>query len=473
MDIAEWSPDEPAAAIDFTAPGALPWLLDRYGGGNPAVLRTVLGQAYELGASGAIIEYRYIDADWRSEHAHFYAGTFRSYPSVAHRLHFFREPIPTSALVGDGLADFASHGYLGYVVLRPVPAAPVGRVFMPSRDADADALTCRAEDTVNLLGERLKVTGAAFMAQDAMLMRCAHATLWMIAYHHHLKLGGRRVLPSDIADAAAEMGLGRSVPSAGLDVYQMSTASESLAMPPLIYKLDALPEDETLPRVACRYLNSGLPVICVGAEHAFVLVGYRREGRGDNERIVFLRHDDEVGPYQVADDFMLDDYAPWEYLIVPLPAKVYMPGEDAEAIGRSHLIAALGDDPSDEAAAVLAGIEDGSVSFRSSVHLSNDFKLAVSARLVPEPIASVYRRTHLSRWVWVVEAVDRARREAREPCVLAEAVLDATDHQRDMRALLLRTPTQLAQWNPDRDRTWLRSNLPPRPPWPSMGKAQK
>jgi hypothetical protein len=473
VEFAQWSPKEPAATLNFTAPGALPWLLERYGGSNPTVLRTVLGLAYELGASGAILEYRYIDADWRSEHARFYAGTFRRYASVAHRLHFFRERVPDSALAGDGTAGFAALGYLGYAVLRPVPAAPVGRVFMPPRPLDETALTCQSTDTVNLLGETLQVTGAAFMAQDAMLLRCAHATLWTTAYHHHRAFGSRRVLPSDIADAAPELGLGRSVPSAGLDVYQMSAASESLSLPPLIYKLDALPEDETLPRVACRYLNSGIPVICVGADHAFVLIGYRREGEGDHERIVFLRHDDEIGPYQIADDFLLDEYAPWEYFIVPLPAKVYMPGEDAEAIGRSHIVAALRDDPSPQAQAVTLGINEGTVTFRASVHRSNVFKSEVGDRGVTEPVASVYRRTHLSRWIWVVEAVVRDLRQAGKPCVISDAILDVTDHQRDMRVLLLRTPTQLAQWNPDTDRTLLRSNLTPQSPWSSSGHAQR
>ena len=475
MDFADWSsPTEPAVSVDLGSSGALDWILSRYGGANPTVLRAVLSQAYVAGASGAVLEYRYIDADWRSEHANFYAGTFRRYPSVAHRLHFFLEPIPDSALVGDGPAGFADFGYLGYVVLRPVPAAPVGRAFLVPPADVADMLTCQSLDTVNLLGEQLEVRGTAFMAQDAMLLRCAHATLWMSAYHHHRRFSGRRWLPAEIADAApGEIGQGRTVPSLGLDLYQMSTASEALGMPPVVYDMSAKPPGESLQRLACRYLNSGLPVIVASPGHAFVLIGYRRVNAGQpDEMLVFLRHDDEAGPYQVVENFVDDFHGPWEYLLVPLPAKVYMPGEDAEAIGTEHLKSSIAEDPSPEAQDLLARIERKEVTFRSTVMPSNSFKLGLADRGMPEPLASVFRRVHLSRWVWVVEAVEKEARRANRPCVLADAVIDATDHQRDMRVLLIRTPTRLHQWQPDRDRTLTRSNLTPVGPLPSVGLAR-
>ncbi|HMM95057.1 hypothetical protein [Phycicoccus sp.] len=443
------------------------WLLDRYGARNPDVLRTVLGHAYQLGAQGAVLEYRYIDPDWRSEHSNLYAGTFRRYPSVTHRLHFFQDRIPAEAFGVDGLAGLADLGFLGYVVLRPVPAAPVGRVFLQALPDDDLAITCQATDQVNLLGEELSVRGTGFMAQDAMLLRCAHATLWTTAYHHHRQFGAPRALPGDITSATPELGLGRSVPSQGLDVFQMSGASESLGLPPLVYKVDDLPAGETLLRVACRYLNSSLPVIAVGGEHAWVLVGYRREGDGFDERIVFYRHDDEEGPYRRVEEYNLDVYAPWEYLLVPLPAKVYLPGEEAEAIGQTWLQARLEEDASSQARDVLQGLAVGRLSWRSSVHPSNRFKMALADRGIEEPVASIYRRTQLSRWVWIVEVVDRDLRRQKLPCVVADAVIDATDHPRDLRALLVRTPSTLTAWDPDRDSTRRRDDLTPQSPWSS------
>lgn len=473
MNFSDWSaPTEPAAAIDLSQPGALPWLLDRYGHANPTVLRSVLATAYAAGATGAILEYRYIDADWRSEHASFYGGTFRRYPSVAHRLHFFAKSIPATALTSDGPGNFTSLGYLGYVVLRPVPAAPVGRTFLAPPASVRDALTCISDDTVNLLGEELHVQGTAFVAQDAMLLRCAHATLWTTAYHHHRAFGSQRILPADITHAApGEMQPARTVPSAGLTLFQMTAASEALGMPPVVYDVRSEPSGETLPRLACRYLNSGLPVIVAAPGHAFTLIGYRRDNSAEQERLLFLRHDDEAGPYQLVEEFNDDTYGPWQYLLVPLPSKVYMPGEDAEAIGRANLLSALTEDTSPQASELLAGINDGHITFRSTVVRSNEFKVGVNDRGLGEPYASVYRRGHLSRWVWVVEAVDRQERQAGRPCVLAEALIDATDHQRDMRVLMIRTPTRLYQWQPDPDRTLVRTQLPASPAVMSVGRA--
>ncbi len=465
----DWSPSAPAVVIDLNAPGALSWLLDRYGSRNPSVLRAVLAHAYDLGAQGAVLEFRYIDADWRSEHARFYAGTFRRYPSIAHRLHFFAESIPNDAIDRQDSIGFANLGYLGYVVLRPVPAAPVGRAMLVPPATHDDAVQCTSTDIVNLFGEQLSVTGAPFVAQDAMLLRCAHATLWMVAYQQHHQFGGPRVLPADLAAATEGSGLGRSLPSEGLDLYQMTAASEAVGLPPVVYNLADPPEGETLPRLACRYLNSGLPVIVTGGQHAFVLVGYQREDTdGPAERIVFLRHDDESGPYQRVENFAFDYYSPWEFLFIPLPAKLYLPGEDAEAIGASLLDAALKNDPSAEAAQIRRRLASHEVSFRSTAMLSNTFKVDLTSRSIPEPTASMYRRMQLSRWIWVIEAVDRDARNHGRPSVLAEALVDATDHSRDLRVLATRTPTEMTLWDPDRDETRRRSGLPVLPPLRSV-----
>jgi hypothetical protein len=470
VNLIDWTPSAPGIVLDLNTPGALSWLLEQYGARSPRVLRSVLIHAQSVGAQGAVLEYRYIDADWRSEHAKFYSGTYRRYASVAHRLHFFAEPLPEDAIERPDRVGFAELGYLGYVVIRPVTAAPVGRAVLVPPPTHDDAVICTATETVHLFGEELTVTGAPFMAQDAMLSRCAHASLWMVAYQQHHRFGGPRVLPAEIAASTGPAGLGRSLPSEGLDLYQMTAASQGVGLPPVVYDLDDRPQGESLQRLACRYLNSGLPVIVTADEHAFVLVGYQREDTDgpSGERIEFIRHDDEYGPYQRVENFMFDRYRPWEFLFVPLPAKLYLPGEDAEAIGSTLLRAALAEDPSTEAAEIAARVANREVSFRSTALLSNSFKTELQARQVPEPIASMYRRLPLSRWIWVVEAVDRDARNHGRDCVLAEAVIDATDHSRDLRALVTRTPTEMKMWDPDRDLSRHRRGLPAAAPLKSV-----
>ena len=454
MRLAEWTKDVPADAVDLTRPGALHGLLATYGGSQPDVLQAVLSQAYALGAQSAVLEYRYLDPDYRNEHSRFYSTTFRRYPAVAHRLHFFSQPLPSELMSANEPARFGKLGYLGYTVLRPVAGAPVGRTMLVPPLGIANHIACLATDTVHLLGERLTVTASPFMAQDAQLSTCAHADLWMVARYHHLRFGGRPVLPADITDAAPQ-DVGRPTPSNGLTLYQISVASSRLGLPALVYKLHPPPEGESLFRIACRYLNSGMPVIVSGDEHAFVLVGYERVNAGKaDERIHFFRQDDESGPYGLVENYLFDEYAPWEYLVVPLPAKVYLSGEEAEIIGEEHLRQALEDHPATETTALLTQLDhpDRPLSFRPTVVQSNDFKTRLDGRGVPADLAAVYRRMQMSRWIWVVELQDRSLRDKGDPYVLAEVVIDATDHVRDRHVLAYRIPGVIAQWDPDADR---------------------
>ena len=125
MNLLDWSPPQPADLIDLADPGALQFLLDRYGGSNPDVLQSILAQVFDAGARMTVIEYRYLDPHYRDEHSAFYSKTFRRYPSVAHRVHFFRDAPPTALASDEVAVTFSGRDYLGFLVVRPVPAAPV------------------------------------------------------------------------------------------------------------------------------------------------------------------------------------------------------------------------------------------------------------------------------------------------------------------------------------------------------------
>lgn len=454
-----WSlDDEPAEIVDLGVPGALDYLVDRYAQINRDVISTVLGQAYGAGAQTAVVEFRYIDAEYRDEHSAFYSTTFRRYPSVAHRIHFFAEAI-NEQLDDDQPLKFADLTYLGYMVIRPVSGAPVGRVMMCPPDSVADAVTCMSAEQVNLFGERLTVRGTPFMAQDAQLMRCAHAALWVVARHHHLTWGTPRLLPRAIVEAVPmEAGAGRTLPSPGLTVTQMSAAASRLGLPPLVYDTEELPEGQSLQSIACRYLNGGLPVIVAGRGHAWVLVGYDRSHEKDDPRIVFIRQDDEVGPYQVVPDFAFDDFSPWEYLIVPLPPKLYVAGEEAEVEGEEWLAAAFDRDD--------VTFDRDVHALRTTAMLSNEFKAGLEGRGVPVDQAAILRRASMSRWIWVVEVVDRSLRQLKESSVIGEVIVDATDHARDRRPLAVRTPKSVRVFTPDTRKQRTARSATPTPPLP-------
>jgi hypothetical protein len=194
-------------------------------------------------------------------------------------------------------------------------------------------------------------------------------------------------------------------------------------------------------------------IVAAGGHHAFTLVGYRRVDAGTpDERIHFIRQDDESGPYQLVEDFAHDKHGDWDWLIVPLPPKVFVPGEVAESLGKERLLetAEASEDPACQL--LVANAQQHAVSFRSTVVQSNRFKASLIQRGFDTKAAALYRRLPLPRWVWVVEAIQREQRAAGTPAVVAEAVIDATDHSRDPHVLAWRVPGSLWTWLPDQDK---------------------
>jgi hypothetical protein len=184
-------------------------------------------------------------------------------------------------------------------------------------------------------------------------------------------------------------------------------------------------------------------------DHAFVLCGYHRERRaGKRHWITFIRHDDQRGPYlqvgNVLDDVDQDTgyrYSPWQCLIVPLPAKLWLPPEPAEFVGaflmRGLAQALRGRIP--EAELLLKLIEGGRLAVRTYAKEANAFKTGLD-RGMDEQLVREYRLARFSHYVWVVEAIDRDQRNDRLPCVLGEAVFDATSSENTPNLLALHVP---------------------------------
>lgn len=449
-----WTRDEPARLFDLRSPGDLSDLWSHYGGTHQPLLRELVGYAHEeLGARSVLAEYRYLDADYRSEHSRFYSTTFRRYPSVAHRLHFFSSLPPDTALNTDHPTAFGDLGYIGYSVMRPVAAGPVGRTMLPPSGKIARYVSCVATDDANVFGSHVKVPEASpFMNQESQLGVCVHVTAWVCAHYHHLAFGHPRTLPVDISESAP-FESARLIPARNMSVHQLAAILDGVGLPPVVYDLNRLPPDETLGTIACRYLNSGFPVIVCGGTHAFVLVGYERAQTPAGTHVRFIRQDDQRGPYDIVDDPRYDLYRPWDYLVIPLPAKVYVSAEVAESVGGNQLVSALEQQRDAAADQLLSRIRAGTVAFRTTGMPSNEFKTRIAQlQRLPDAVVGEYQWTQMPRWIWITEAVDLERWDQGEDCVEAEAIIDATDHTGDPRPLAWRIPNNLYIWDPDRDR---------------------
>jgi hypothetical protein len=466
-----WEEPDPGELIILTGPADWDALKERYVGGFNAIngpLDRCLEVAKANGATTAIIETRYIDPDYRSEFSAYYSRAFRTVPDTAHRIHFFRAP-----LVKDQLWSLPDDvGYLGYIVIRPIEHGQVGRTMLAAPLGAAAAVRTAIVEEVTLFGQALIVTAAPFVQQDTQLDRCAHVAAWMCHYPA-AKRGdvARRSMASFSLMADASLSPGRVVPSEGLTVVQLADLFRVFDLPPRVYNVWQLPStsivsptarpdpqppqpnahpgtwDSRMISICCRYLNSGYPILVGTQEHAFVLVGYTRESReGGEDWIRFVRHDDQRGPYLWVDDVFNDEYetyryTPWECLIVPLPEKVWLPPEPAEGMGGLLMHAAAdrlaGEVPDAEVLTRLSA--EDRLALRTYITPANRFKHGLAGR-VDQVVLREYRLARWSRYIDVVEAVDRDRRERGEPCVLGEAVFDATSTDRSPEWLGLHVP---------------------------------
>lgn len=403
-----------------------------------------------------VVENRYIDADYRSDFSSFWSKRFDVPSPFATRVHFFRSDIRDDQLAE--LPKRVRDGYLGYSVLRPLTQSVgrVGRTVLAPPPALRHATLAAIEDEVNLFGNKLQVSGVPFMEQDGEYLRCAHAAIWGCHYSAAKRgLVGRR-LTADLVDMTPDvLTADRALPSRGMILEQIQAVFAATGQPALRYVVGALPTvlgvEEPIPKldsanrpllpgfwdtrlfsVVCRYLNAGFPVMAVNASHGWNLVGWFRE----EGKIKFVASDDNIGPYEVIDSPFEDARrAPWRALMVPLPPKVYMSAEMAENWAH-QLIRSFGKSqgaPPEwvKLANDLAVTPKKEISLRTFLREANDYKEALPSQGRPAPVVDALRLGPLPRFVWVIEAHDRKRRDSGDAAVLAEVVLDPHSSDRE------------------------------------------
>lgn len=429
----DWSEDAGPRLLEL--PEELKALFDLYHhrlGGGP-VFRQVLGNAIACGANQVLVERGYIDADYRSEFANFYAETFRPLPDRCHRLHFLNSE---------------ERRYCGYSVMRPIMGRPVSRTLLAATPNLRPHIACLAESRAYPYGASFSVESFPFISQDYQYGRCAHAAIWMVALYFHLRFDRARFHISDIVEAARQPSQAfRQTPSSGLTHPQITAALEALRMPPISYNLDELPRNETPESVACRYLNSRLPVIVLGGEHARVLLGYGVEAKN---RLFFICNDDARGPYRPVQDSGFSalrrqrDHT-WERLVVPMPGRIYLAGEAAEKEGGFALERELG--RHDDLRSYHRANLNGKYRRRTYVTTSAKYRQGLRNRGLSNDVIQWHSRCNASHWVWVIELQDRKAAALGNRCVIGEIVIDATSDDRAPNFFSANLPGYLKRWN--------------------------
>jgi hypothetical protein len=296
-------------------------------------LRSYLRDA-EMSAQTIVVERPYVDRHYLEEFTAFYATSLHAPRPHITRLHVFNkapeaiEGLFAEAARGNLKAAEAGLGeaYLGFVGVRPLPSAPIGRtVLKPYGEIQArvfDPASTRYD--VHLMGIHLAVSGLPFQQQEQAVGACATTAMW-IALSRAARADGNRAPTPYAVTAAANRHLVRDRPLpalAGLDLEQMTAAIREMGHSPYLVKPVPGSFHTFLATVVC-YLRSGIPVVLIlnekdqASDHAVTLAGFRHEddehpspaivvdldGAGGSRRLSFkgvsrvFVHDDRYGPY--------------------------------------------------------------------------------------------------------------------------------------------------------------------------------
>jgi hypothetical protein len=333
-----------------------------------------LGPAQDgLGAQTILVEAPYLSQSFLADYADYYARGFTSYPRLCKRVHFFRAAFDQvaleTALTDSAAGDELWASYLGYVVVKPLPARQIGatllRPYTPAADKQR-VYPVRRPYPVNVLGKQLVVETLIFQEQDNNVSACATTALWMA--FHKTAFQFQTALPSPYHITATSRNLfyrqGRTFPSTGLDQTQIGEAIQAVG---LVAELRTYRQaDEwgaaTAPEVAFQmqeqllgakgfiyaYLRLGLPVLLFllldGREdqgHLITVTGYRLAATSvlptkdislaSDALDRLYAHDDQMGP------FARYSFTEQGQLLTPWPAADWETAERWEA----HRVASL------------------------------------------------------------------------------------------------------------------------------------
>ncbi|MGN7772200.1 hypothetical protein [Phyllobacterium sp. 22552] len=337
---------------------------------NPYLTPNLIRQLRDVGANSFLMEDEYIDRDFTDAFSSYYSRLFKRHSKICKRIHFFKCSLadifnqPTTSQLAIALHACGPH-YIGYIVLRPVHQAPIASAILqppPPPVGNEQHSLVKGRYYVHVLGAELFIEALPMTQQDQRIGACAQAAIWSAARHFHVRHRGAWVSMVGVTDAAMAQEVftvSSTLPNGSefLSLSGMVSALRISGRKPLIYMgtgpgqanwQGIRPAD-----VINRYVDSGIPVIVgLGGEgsigHAVIASGQvfsqqvpqnlpprptraafcsafyiNDDQRGPNLRMAVVAGD-AVGetPYTVEQNV--------QFLIIPLPDKVFLPAEKAE-----------------------------------------------------------------------------------------------------------------------------------------------
>lgn len=289
----------------------------------------------QFGATSVLEEPHYFDRDYLAEFSAFYSTSSIGYPNVCSRLHFFRGDAVTRQTIervaegGKSELEALNNAYLGFVIIRPISGAPLGRTVVRWYDERLEETPRITEPSreykVNIAGFTLTVRGLAWQQQDTGVGACATIALWTML--HSSAFDDHHAIPTTAeitvsAHKSASLG-NRIFPSIGLTIPQICEAIKEHNLAPLIFEGDVRDNRgvpvgfsrERFSSSCAAFVRSGYPVLLVGSfvndenlasGHAMCAVGFRSTApeptkpgyisfQESNIEHLYV-HDDNIGP---------------------------------------------------------------------------------------------------------------------------------------------------------------------------------
>jgi hypothetical protein len=281
-------------------------------------------------AHSVICEEHYVDRHYLDDFAQYYSRSFNAPVTYCQRLHFFSTPKDIlDQCLNDACIDVQGRNdiekqlcaeYLGFVVVRPLLGAKVGRTVLKTYPLNGlRKFTVIRPYRVHLAGLQLTVDGLAYQEQDQGTAVCASIALWSALQRVAFVSGHRTPTPSMITKAAQSP----FPASSGLNDSQMATALNSLGYLADLFvpaenrlqfrsKVLACLESQ-LPVILLlsQKLNTGTGEVTVG--HAVTVTGFQEPDdtifvptsipnippvmmRSGSLKVIYV-HDDNLGPY--------------------------------------------------------------------------------------------------------------------------------------------------------------------------------
>jgi len=267
-----------------------------------------------------ILEYPYVDKDFRSTFYSDFSKRHRQIDRNSFRVHLFGE----------------NEKYFGFVTLRNTSPFNLGRGYI-----DPKALSIRpghlllTRFEVHLLGKTYTVEAFPWMQQDANISRCAQVSIWAVARYYSEKYPQySEYTIQQIFELASSHT--RKIPSKGLTIENISSIFSLIGFYPEIYFSEVVNDRKIFNEIIYSYIESGIPFVAGlrKKRHAITVIGHLQIEpiKVVQDQIIPLSEfiqgyfsvDDNYPPYSVVGNGGKYPISEIDSIIVPLYEKMYL-----------------------------------------------------------------------------------------------------------------------------------------------------